>query len=65
VGDGVAFSHSLNHVSGTLADGRQRNMWWRETACYEKLDGTWMVTHVHDSVPFNSDTGKPSLELKP
>jgi ketosteroid isomerase-like protein len=65
VGDGVAFAHSLNHVSGTLVDGRELDMWWRETICFEKLKGQWLITHAHDSVPFNTETGKPSLGLKP
>jgi ketosteroid isomerase-like protein len=65
VGDGVAFAHSLNHVSGTLTDGRQLDMWWRETICFEKIQDQWLITHAHDSVPFNTETGRPSLGPKP
>jgi uncharacterized protein (TIGR02246 family) len=64
VGDGVAFAHSLNHVSGARLDGGHLDMWWRETACLEKRDGRWMITHVHDSVPFDPETGKASVGLK-
>ena len=65
VGDEVAFCHGLNHVTGTTRDGGALDMWWRATACYSKLNGRWMVTHEHSSVPFDVTTGKASLNLKP
>ena len=64
-GDGVAFSYSLNRVSATRIDGKKLDMWWRSTVCYRKIDGRWMVTHEHNSVPFNVETGRASLDLKP
>jgi uncharacterized protein (TIGR02246 family) len=64
-GDEVAFCHSLNHVSATKTDGVELDMWWRSTVCYRKIDGKWMITHEHNSVPFDVKSGKASLELKP
>lgn len=64
-GDDVAFSHSLNQVKGTKADGQEIEMCWRATTCYRKIDGQWLVTHEHSSVPFDPETGKASLSLKP
>jgi len=64
-GGGVAFSHSLNHVSATTKGGKKLDMWWRETACYRKIDGKWLITHQHNSVPFDAETGRASLELRP
>ena len=61
----VAFSHCLSHVSATTRDGRKLDMWWRETACYRKIDGKWLITHQHSSVPFDAESGKASLDLKP
>ncbi len=61
----VAFSHSLNHVSGTKTDGKKLDMWWRALVCYRKLGDQWVVAHEHNSVPFNPDTGKASLDLQP
>jgi hypothetical protein len=29
------------------------------------MDENWMVTHEHNSVPFDAETGKASLDLKP
>jgi ketosteroid isomerase-like protein len=65
VGDDVAFSHSLSHVSGTKTDGGHLDMWWRTTVCFRKIDGEWMITHEHNSVPFDPKSGKASLDLKP
>jgi uncharacterized protein (TIGR02246 family) len=64
-GDDVAFSHGLNHVSATKADAGQLDMWWRTTVCFRKIDEKWMVTHEHNSVPFDVESGKASLNLKP
>lgn len=64
-GDDVAFSHSLNRVIGTMTDGKQIDMYWRATVGYRKFDGRWLVTHEHNSVPFDPASGKASLNLKP
>lgn len=61
----VAFSHSLHRVSGTTADGGTIDMWLRSTVCYRKVDGRWLVTHQHSSVPFDPATGEASLGLQP
>lgn len=64
-GEDVAFCHSLNQVKGTKTDGQEIEMWWRATVCYRKIDGKWRVTHGHSSVPFDGESGKASLDLKP
>ncbi len=61
----VAFCHGLNHVNATKADGGKLEMWWRATVCYRKVDGKWLITHEHNSVPFDMKNGKASLDLKP
>lgn len=61
----VAFSHSLNHVSATTKDGKQLDMWWRASVGYRKLDGKWLITLEHVSVPFDVTSGKALLDLKP
>jgi ketosteroid isomerase-like protein len=65
VGDDVAFSHSLNRVNAMRTDGKRLDMWWRSTVCYRKIVGNWMVTHEHNSVPFDVESGRASLDLKP
>ena len=63
--DTAAFCHYLYRVSGTMANGREVDMWVRATVCFRKLDGQWMVTHEHSSVPFDAESGRASLDLKP
>jgi ketosteroid isomerase-like protein len=64
-GEGVGFSHGLNHVSAIRTDGNRLDMWWRSTVGFQKIDGRWQITHEHNSVPFNVVNGKASLDLKP
>jgi len=64
-GGDVAFSHGLSHVSATRTDGGQLDMWWRTTVCFRKIEDKWMVTHEHNSVPFDVENGKASLDLQP
>jgi ketosteroid isomerase-like protein len=61
----LAFVHSLNHVSGTLASGRTTEMWVRWTACFRRIDGAWLVVHDHVSVPADLEHGKAALDLRP
>ena len=61
----VAYSHSLNGVTGTTMDGKHVAMWWRATMCYRRVEGRWVITHEHNSVPFDPRTGKASIELRP
>jgi uncharacterized protein (TIGR02246 family) len=61
----VAFSHSLNHVIGTTRDGKKLDIWWRSTVCYRQMDDKWMITHEHNSVPVDVESGKASLSLRP
>jgi ketosteroid isomerase-like protein len=35
------------------------------TVCFHKIDAKWMVTHEHNSVPFDVESGKASLDFKP
>jgi len=61
----LAFVHSLNHVSGTLANGRTSDLWVRWTACLRRIDGVWLVVHDHVSVPADIEHGKAVLNLTP
>ena len=61
----VAFSHCLSGVRGTKAGGVKIEMWWRSTTCYRKVEGVWRITHEHDSVPFDTETGKALVDLRP
>jgi ketosteroid isomerase-like protein len=64
-GEEVAFCHFLNRVRGSTTAGTKVDMWWRATMCCRKIDSKWMIVHEHDSVPFDMETGKASIDLKP
>lgn len=64
--DDIAFSHSLNRISGTRTDGEETDVWVRVTVCYRKVGGKWMITHEHISVPFYMDgSDRAAVDLKP
>jgi ketosteroid isomerase-like protein len=65
VGDDVAFSHSLNRISGTLNNGQQTDLWLRWTACFRRINGQWLIVHHQNSVPVDLATGRAVLSLKP
>ena len=65
VGDDVAFSHSLNRISGTLKTGQKTDLWLRWTACFRKINGKWLIVHHQNSVPVDLEHGKAVLDLKP
>jgi PhnB protein len=65
-GDGVAFSHSLNHLTGTKKSGETSDVWFRSTLGFRKVNGEWKIAHEHESVPFLMDgSDKAALDLKP
>ncbi len=65
VGDDVAFTHSLNRISGTMTTGQQTALWLRWTACFRKINGKWLIVHHQNSVPVDLEHGKAVLDLKP
>jgi ketosteroid isomerase-like protein len=65
VGDDVAFAHSFNRLSATLTTGQQIGNWLRWTACFRKINGKWLIVHMHASVPVDLEHGRAVLDLKP
>jgi uncharacterized protein (TIGR02246 family) len=65
VGDDVAFTHSLNRISGTMTNGQKTDLWLRWTACWRKINGKWLIVHHQNSVPVDLETGRAVLSLKP
>lgn len=65
VGDGVAFGHSLNRLSGTLRNGVKGGVWVRFTACFRKIDDVWLIAHDQVSVPIDIAKGDALLDLEP
>jgi uncharacterized protein (TIGR02246 family) len=65
-GDDVAFCRSLNRIAGKRTDGMETDVWVRATVGCHKIDGRWMISHEHASVPLHMDgSGRAALDLKP
>ena len=62
----VAYAYGLQRMTGTKIDGEKAQLWFRATACFRRGDKGWLITHMHNSVPFAMDgTQKALLDLKP
>jgi ketosteroid isomerase-like protein len=61
----TAFSHSIQHVSGTDTKGKPVDLTVRVTDVYRKIKDNWLIGHEHVSVPVDLDTGTPDLSSKP
>lgn len=63
---GVAFSRSLNRMTGKKTSGEEVDLWVRATICYRKIGGEWKVAHEHISVPFYMDGSfRAAVDLHP
>jgi ketosteroid isomerase-like protein len=67
VGGDVAFATSIDRLRATpkgMAEGF--TLWFRVTLGLRKVDGRWLVTHEHESVPFEMDGSfRASVGLEP
>jgi uncharacterized protein (TIGR02246 family) len=63
--DPLAYSHSIQHVTGTDTKGEPIDLTVRLTDVYRKINGNWVIAHEHVSVPVDLDTNEPDLESKP
>jgi len=61
----LAFAHSLNRVSGTLASGHASTLWLRWTACFRRISGNWLIVHDHASIPAELEDGRALTSLVP
>ena len=64
-GETLAYAIGLERVTVTQKNGEKSDIWLRFTSCYRKLNGKWLDTHDHISVPADLETGKAALDLKP
>jgi uncharacterized protein (TIGR02246 family) len=61
----LAYSHSIQRVTGTDKHGKNLDLTVRVTDVYKKTRGGWRVIHEHVSVPVDLATDKPDLASKP
>jgi uncharacterized protein (TIGR02246 family) len=61
----LAFSHSIQHVTGTDKQGHPVDRTVRVTDGYRKIGGNWLIVLEHISVPVDLKTGKADFTSKP
>jgi uncharacterized protein (TIGR02246 family) len=61
----LAYSHSIQHVSGTDSKKQPFDLVVRVTDVYRKTNGNWLIVHEHVSVPVDLETRQPDLSSKP
>ena len=63
----VAFATSLDCLTAVPRGSTERfSLWFRVTLGLRRIDGRWLVTHEHESVPFEMDGSlRASVGLNP
>jgi ketosteroid isomerase-like protein len=61
----LGYSHSIQTMTGKNKRGDLVDLTVRVTDAYRKIDGHWLVTMEHVSVPVDLATGEPDLRSKP
>ncbi|KUL34226.1 YybH family protein [Actinoplanes awajinensis] len=63
----VAFATSIDSMAATPRGASEGfRMWYRVTTGLRRIDGRWLITHEHQSVPFEMDGSlRASVDLEP
>ena len=61
----LAYSHSIQPAILTAKDGSKFSLTVRVTDCYRKVNGQWLITQEHVSIPVDLEGGKPDFLSKP
>ena len=64
VGGDVGYGHSVQRVIFTDKDGKKLEVTFRVTDGYKKVNGQWLISHEHVSLPVDLATLKPDLNSK-
>jgi len=61
----AAFVHMLHRDSGNR-NGEYSGVWLRSTVCCQRVNGRWLITHEHISLPIDwAKSGMVALDLLP
>lgn len=52
----VAFANMLHLDSGVRTNGMESSIWVRSTVGCRRIDGRWLITHEHISLPIDMQT---------
>ena len=64
-GGDFAGAFMLIRASGKLKAGRQVGYWVRVTNILARLNGAWLITHEHVSLPVDMASGNAVMDLTP
>jgi uncharacterized protein (TIGR02246 family) len=64
VGGDIAYSHSIQRTEATDKKGKKMFLTVRVTDGYKRVNGQWLISHEHVSVPVDIDKMKPDLDSK-
>jgi uncharacterized protein (TIGR02246 family) len=64
VGGNIAYGHSIQQTIMTDKAGKKVPLTVRVTDGYKKVNGQWLISHEHVSIPVDLDTMKPDLDSK-
>jgi ketosteroid isomerase-like protein len=65
-GADVAFATCFESMSATAIGAGQFTLWYRLTLGLRRIDGRWLITHEHASVPFYMDGSmRAATDLEP
>ena len=63
-GGDVAYGYSIQHVVAADKTGKKMAMTVRVTDGYKRINGHWLISHEHVSVPVDLVTMKPDIDSK-
>jgi ketosteroid isomerase-like protein len=61
----LGYGHNIQHSTLTDKDGKKTTLVLRVSNGYRKVNGKWLISHEHVSVPVDLETGKAELNSKP
>jgi len=61
----LGYGHNIQHMTLTDKDGKKTTAILRLSNGYRKINGKWLISHEHVSVPVDLATGKADLTSKP
>jgi ketosteroid isomerase-like protein len=63
----LAFVHALTQMTATrVGQDESISIWYRSTFGLRRIDGSWRITHRHDSTPFYMDGSyRAATDLQP
>jgi ketosteroid isomerase-like protein len=66
-GGDIAFATSIDSMTATpQGQASPFTMWFRVTVGLRRIDGKWLITHEHESVPFAMDGSlRACVDLEP